>query len=607
MTTQAFFDLAVRQLVQVSILIVAAGILTRVLCRRRPHLAYIFWILVLIKSLTPPLWSSPIGVFSWVGSHRETAATIGVTHATLPLSAPNLHIETFAPAPVLAASQTQTHPWPLASIALAIWGLGCVAFVFAIAVRWFLLRRSIEKSSIRAPRELIDMLEQLRRSLDFRGRLRLRLCDAHVGPAVFGIFRPILVLPATILQNKELRQLRPILAHEIIHLRRRDPLAAGVQILSQAVWWFHPLVWWMNRNITRVRELCCDAEVIASLQCRPDDYAQMLIDALRVGRIFSSPILSMGIRPSQITAHRLDHIMSENPAFPCRTPWIYWLLLILCGLILLPGGQISSRADDATIPAQANTQPAPSTQPTQMQISIQVVQFVRVVVDFNSISFQGRRTTMDELPKLLSQVSDRANTVLEIANASDDLTIGRFNSIEFTCNDLARSLGFKYLSYVGKQPMNSRGSPNKYTSLPAGATLKVLPALPPAPVDQLTRSLPFHITSKELARGDSLVITEIRSNNDNFQVDGTYQVTGTYTLASHKQATLALSITAKDAKNGYGEWGKKQSFTITQGSGTFTLTERAPCEGFPHISFYGDGSTFGGIYFVAGANPAPPR
>jgi beta-lactamase regulating signal transducer with metallopeptidase domain len=598
MTSQAFFDLFVRQFVQLSILIVAAGLLSRIFCRRRPHLAYILWILVLIKSVTPPLWSSPIGVFSWDDSHREMAAATGSNTALQPLSE-NLHIEAFSSVPMFATAQTQIHRWSMVSITLGIWGFGCIAFVFGAALRWLILHRRIEKSSVEPSRELAEMIEGLCQSLGLRRRPRLRLCDAHIGPAVFGIFRPILVLPATILRNKDLDQLRPLLAHEIIHLRRRDPLAAGVQILSQAVWWFHPLVWWTNRNITRFRELCCDAEVIASLQCRPDDYAQTLIDVLRLRRMSGS--LSLGIRSAQVTAQRLDHIMT-GPVWPHRhTPWRYWLLLTLCGLMLLPGGQVPLHGGDTTTAStDAQNGTNPSTLPSQPQG--QVVHFVRLVVDFQTITYQGRQIKLEQLPALLERVPDRGNTVLQVANASDELTMGRFNEVQFRCGQLVTEFGFKYLSYVGKQPPSSIGSPDRIVTPSASvAPTKILPALEPAPVSQLTRIQKFFWTGNEVFHpGDNIVITEVRGTSASFEVGATYQVKGTYTLASRSHATLCLSVTAKNPKDGWGQMGAKQTISITRGSGTFTLTERVPCEGYPHVSFYDETSSFGGVYFSIG-------
>jgi hypothetical protein len=225
-----------------------------------------------------------------------------------------------------------------------------------------------------------------------------------------------------------------------------------------------------------------------------------------------------------------------------------------------------------------------------------------VVVDFHAVSYQGRQITLEQLPALLDQVPDRGNTVLQVANASDDVTIGRFNEVQFRCSQLASDFGFKYVSYVGKQPADSIGSPDRtIIRSSADAPSQVLPALEPAPVSQLTQVVKFQLGESGFHPGDSITISEVRGTSDRFAVDGTYQVRGTYTLTSQSHATLALSLSAKNPKDSYGDWGKKQTIKITRGSGTFTLTERMACEGYPHVTFYDETSSFGGVYFGTGS------
>src|SRR5687767_10172157 len=57
--------LAQTQLLQLTIVIAAVAVTTALLCRRRPHAAYALWLIALAKCVTPPVWSSPTGVFSW--------------------------------------------------------------------------------------------------------------------------------------------------------------------------------------------------------------------------------------------------------------------------------------------------------------------------------------------------------------------------------------------------------------------------------------------------------------------------------------------------------------------------------------------------------------
>jgi hypothetical protein len=190
-----------------------------------------------------------------------------------------------------------------------------------------------------------------------------------------------------------------------------------------------------------------------------------------------------------------------------------------------------------------------------------------------------------------------------LAYASDDVTMGAFSSVENRAEQLVSQLGFEYLSLVGQHSANTKGSSDEMipTSASVGGAFRVLSALTPAPDSQLTHVLQIQLGKTSVHPGDSLVITEVRGTSDKFEVDGTYQVKGTYTLTSHDTATLALSVTAKDPKNGWGNWGGKQTITIKKGSGTFTLTERMGCEGYPHVSFYGDGGDFGGVYFGTGS------
>ena len=81
-------------------------------------------------------------------------------------------------------------------------------------------------------------------------------------PGVFGVFRPVLLLPEGIIEKLTAAQLQAILAHELCHVRRRDNLATAMRMLVEAMFWFHPLVWWMGARLVEERERACDEEVL---------------------------------------------------------------------------------------------------------------------------------------------------------------------------------------------------------------------------------------------------------------------------------------------------------------------------------------------------------
>jgi hypothetical protein len=67
-----FHQMALTQIWQIAAVTLAVAFAARFACRRRPHLAYLLWLVVIAKCLTPPVWSSPAGVFSWVTTGRAT-------------------------------------------------------------------------------------------------------------------------------------------------------------------------------------------------------------------------------------------------------------------------------------------------------------------------------------------------------------------------------------------------------------------------------------------------------------------------------------------------------------------------------------------------------
>jgi len=140
---------------------------------------------------------------------------------------------------------------PLALALLAVWALGFSAVVGVWALRALrvraLLRESLPFTAV-SPRVL--------------SALEVRTSPSVLEPALVGIVRPVLLLPRDITEHLSQAQLEAVLEHELAHWRRLDNLTAAAHMLVEAVFWFHPLVWWIGARLVAERERACDEAVV---------------------------------------------------------------------------------------------------------------------------------------------------------------------------------------------------------------------------------------------------------------------------------------------------------------------------------------------------------
>ena len=164
----------------------------------------------------------------------------------------------------------------------------------------------------RAGREA-DLLRGLEERTGERRQIPLLLSRELMEPGIFGVFRPVLIWPERLSERLEDRHIEAILAHELIHARRRDNLTAALHMLVEALFWFHPIVWWMERRMVEERERACD-EAVVETASKPGIYAESLLRACRFcvesPRVCVSGITGadLGRRVRSIMAPRLERL-----------------------------------------------------------------------------------------------------------------------------------------------------------------------------------------------------------------------------------------------------------------------------------------------------------
>lgn len=247
-------------------------------------------------------------------------------------------------------------------LALPLWLAGTLVSLTVLAVRLSAFHRWLGRLRRVENRELQELAGRL--AVRFRLRRQVRVCvvDGPVGPVVTGLVRPTVVLPAAILRGRPVDELAPLLAHELVHVRRGDLWWALLQSLARSLFWFHPLVGMATRRAALEAERCCDEETVAGLACRSGDYARMLLEILEYKHGLRVAPALPGVRPVDVTLVRLERIMKLRQGRPIHSSTPFWAWAVLAGTCFaaLPGAALSAR------PPAMRQEPAPPVRDTRL-------------------------------------------------------------------------------------------------------------------------------------------------------------------------------------------------------------------------------------------------
>jgi D-alanyl-D-alanine endopeptidase (penicillin-binding protein 7) len=173
------------------------------------------------------------------------------------------------------------------------WAVGVLCMGARLAVHGHWARR-LRTTAIGAPDATwLRSLETLKHELGLtRAVLLLRSGLAEV-PMVVGWFSPVILVPAAAFTALSPDQLRALLVHELAHIRRHDHLLNAAQAVVETVLFFHPVVWWISKQVRLEREYCCDdssVRVTGSPKLLAEALASM--EALRIANPTTGIVLA---------------------------------------------------------------------------------------------------------------------------------------------------------------------------------------------------------------------------------------------------------------------------------------------------------------------------
>lgn len=221
---------------QAALVVGAATIILGLLRISSPPLHYTLWRVVLLAVLLLP-WMQTANKGPWTLDETILPDGVGGT-------------------PVVAVSQAApvaTFEWAL--IVITVLAAGTTLRLLWITAGLIRLRR-FHDAGDEAP-----LLEHAELQLALGTHATVRYARGISQPATFGVRRPIVLLPVTLRSQPEAR--RAVLAHELVHVQRRDWLWLLVEESLRAICWFHPAVWWTITRIQLAREEVVDARAVS--------------------------------------------------------------------------------------------------------------------------------------------------------------------------------------------------------------------------------------------------------------------------------------------------------------------------------------------------------
>jgi type II secretory pathway component GspD/PulD (secretin)/beta-lactamase regulating signal transducer with metallopeptidase domain len=326
---------------QSSLLIALLFVLELLLKRTvRSAVRYALWLVVLVKLLLPPSLAFPTSAGWWLRPAIAAPTALRPTSVTVTYGVPERPQLPTAVTPVFVESpppRVSSAAWLLvATVAVSL------ALLAWMIVRWCQVSRRAHRAAA-APVPLGDLLPELPHPV------RLRLTDHHQSPAVCGLFRPVILLPCSLAERLPPAQLRAVLLHELLHLRRGDVWVNCVQALLQIAYWWHPLLWLANARIRRVREEAVDDAVMLALKEDAETYAPTLLEVARLA--LHRPLTSLGLvgilESRNALRQRIERLLDFRPPRKAGLTVGSALAVLAFAAVAVPMGQ-------ARAPSEAN-------------------------------------------------------------------------------------------------------------------------------------------------------------------------------------------------------------------------------------------------------------
>lgn len=238
--------------------------------------------------------------------------------------------------------------WTWTAFSGLIWFAGVIALI----VRQVISARALAQRRLHwsEPDDaaIKKLFESCKAELAVTRHVALRLSKDHVGPATCGVFFPLIVLPEQLLERISRDDLRLVLLHELVHVKRWDVLLDQLATAIAVLHWFHPVGWFARHCLKYERELACDATVLRYLH-RSDvnQYGRVILKVIEYSSLAPAASGLVGIfsqsSPS-LLEKRIQSIAGYRP-IPVVQWWLSGVLAVSIVLVGWTNSQVKTQGE----------------------------------------------------------------------------------------------------------------------------------------------------------------------------------------------------------------------------------------------------------------------
>jgi murein DD-endopeptidase MepM/ murein hydrolase activator NlpD len=342
-------NLLLKQSIYTLILFIIIFILTFLLKKKSPLWHYGLWLLILIRLLLPTDLSFSVSARN-LFDHFPIINNVTAPIETIIGKRDNIQIQSLeeasnntlpkkenylTSAESLNFTKDKLLSWPI--LFTFVWIIGCLLMILVVLKKLWRFHCIIKNSSFIQNDKLTAFLMNWQHRLKIGRTVRIVSSDEFLSPFTVGLLNPKIYIPNTLFNSADLDTIHSIIAHELVHIKYYDALWIKLQNILQIIFFFNPVVWYANRQISVARELICDSTVVTEGIISPKTYGNSILQVLKYN-LFGldlAELLPCFGSHKKIYKERFQNIIKENAMKKQKTVFIL-LAICLIGFFLLP-------------------------------------------------------------------------------------------------------------------------------------------------------------------------------------------------------------------------------------------------------------------------------